>query len=183
MDTLLLSVGYEPIQRISWQNALNLIFDGKAEVVEEYDDKLIRSVRLELPAPAVIRLCQRKPWKRAVKFNRENVYARDRGRCQYCDCRCTRAEFTIDHVVPRAQGGTTRWDNVVICCIPCNQRKADRTPAQAKMPLRSVPRRPAMVDGARVLLTYRPGMPKQWRAWLRDTAYWHGELEHEEEKQ
>jgi 5-methylcytosine-specific restriction endonuclease McrA len=51
--------------------------------------------------------------------------------------------LTIDHVVPRAQGGVSSWENCVLACMECNKRKADRTPDQAKMRLKKHPVRPA----------------------------------------
>jgi len=44
METLVLSTGYEPLARITWQRAIQLLFLGKVEIVEEYDDRLVRSV-------------------------------------------------------------------------------------------------------------------------------------------
>jgi len=44
METLVLNPGYEPVARVPWQRAVTLLFLGKVEVVEEYDDKEIRSV-------------------------------------------------------------------------------------------------------------------------------------------
>jgi 5-methylcytosine-specific restriction endonuclease McrA len=75
------------------------------------------------------------------------------------------AELTYDHVVPRAQGGITSWTNVVTCCIPCNARKGNRTPAQAGMPLRQAPVRPAPGNHATRVI---PGsvVPEMWRAYL-----------------
>lgn len=115
-----------------------------------------------------------------MKFSRENVYARDHGRCQYCGLAVARPESTYDHVVPRAHGGLTTWQNVVIACMPCNQRKGGRTPAQAKMVLRAEPVKPVRLpEGARLTLGWEHGMPPSWRAWLRDVAYWSGELDND----
>lgn len=173
MDTLLLNVQYHPIARISWQQAMKLLVEGTAELLERYEG-VIRSVTQHFPAPAVVRLTRWKPWKRSIKFNRENVYARDRGLCQFCGVQVPRKELTYDHVIPRAQGGTTRWDNVVVCCLPCNQRKGNRTPEQAGMRLLTKPVRPAkLLEGTRAFLQYREGMPLQWKSWL----YWNVELE------
>src|SRR5947207_10455464 len=105
METLVLNATYEPLCRIPWQRAITLLFNGKVEVVDEYEDRTIRSVTFELKMPAVVRflklLRRRKP---IVRFSRENVYARDRGRCQYCARAVTRSEATYDHVVPRKLG-------------------------------------------------------------------------------
>jgi len=183
MDTLVLSQSYEPVARVTWQRAITLLWEGKVEVVEEYADRIVRSVTLEIKVPSIIRFLRgMRSGKRAIKFSRENVYMRDGGRCQYCGNNVPRPEATYDHVVPRVAGGHTRWENIVICCKTCNQKKGGRTPEQAKMKLLSTPVRPKKLpDHVRVTLAWRPGMPESWRGWLRDAvasvAYWHGELE------
>lgn len=181
METLVLSNAYEPVARVSWKRAITLLWERKVEVIEEYQDQVIRSVTLEIRMPSVIRFLRRvRGRQRAVKFSRENVFARDRGRCQYCGLPVARAESTYDHVVPRAQGGLTTWQNVVIACVPCNQKKGGRTPVEARMALRSEPAKPARLpEGARVTLGWEQGMPASWRSWLRDVAYWSGELEND----
>jgi 5-methylcytosine-specific restriction endonuclease McrA len=179
VETLVLNATYEPLARVSWRRAITLLFEGKVEVVEEYDDRFVRSITLELRMPSVIRFLKIvRGAKRAIKFSRENVYARDGGRCQYCSLKVARHESTYDHVVPRAQGGVTSWDNVVICCVPCNQRKGGRTPEQAGMRLLSRPSKPKKLpETVRITFTYEKGMPVSWRAYLRDIAYWHVKLD------
>ena len=179
METLVLSSGYEPVARVHWQRAVALLFQGKVEVVEEYDDKEIRAVTFTLKMPSVVRFLRAiRGKKKAVKFSRQNVYARDGGRCQYCVSKVARFEATYDHVTPRAQGGKTTWENIVIACVGCNQRKGGRTPAQAGMRLRTLPVRPKKLpDVLTVTFTFQPGMPDSWRTWLRDMAYWNAELE------
>jgi 5-methylcytosine-specific restriction endonuclease McrA len=179
METLVLSAAYEPVARVTWQRAITLLFLGKVEVVEEYDDQVIRTITFEIRMPSVIRFLRAlRGRKKAIKFSRENVYARDKGSCQYCGHKVARHEATYDHVVPRAQGGATHWDNVVIACVPCNQRKGGRTPAQAGMDLRTHPVKPRhLPETARIAFTYEKGMPLSWKGWLRDVAYWHGSLD------
>lgn len=178
-ETLVLSQSYEPVARVSWQRAITLIWEGKVEVVEEYEDWKVRSCTLEFKVPSVIRFLKKVfGRKRAVKFSRENVYARDSGRCQYCGRKIPRPESTYDHVIPRAQGGQTRWENIVIACVPCNQAKGGKTPEQAGMKLLSTPVKPKKLpDSIRMTFTFTKGMPEGWRTWLRDVAYWNGELE------
>jgi 5-methylcytosine-specific restriction endonuclease McrA len=179
METLVLNQSYEPVARISWQRAVMLLWQGKVEVVEEYEDRLVRSVTVELRMPSVIRFLRHKRrGDRGVKFSRDNVYLRDHAQCQYCGQKVSRAEATYDHVVPRAQGGRTTWDNIVIACVGCNQKKGGRTPTQAKMALRSNPQKPHKLSGAvQLTFAYDKGMPLSWRKFLRDVAYWHTELE------
>ena len=179
METLVLSTSYEPVARITWQRAITLLFSGKVEVIEEYEDRTIRSVTLEIRMPSVIRFLRGvRAFRRAVRFSRENVYARDRGRCQYCRRKVPRSEATYDHVVPRAHGGHTTWENVVISCFECNQRKGGRTPLEAGMRLLCAPVRPKRLpDSMRLTFTFEKGMPLSWRKFLQDVTYWHGELD------
>lgn len=180
VDTLVLSKGYEPVGRIGWQKAVTLLWTGKVELVEEYEDEVIRSVTLELRAPSVVRFLRGKRVfkNRAVRFSRENVLARDGGRCQYCGRSLKRPEATYDHVVPRTLGGKTSWENVVIACVRCNQKKGGRTPEGAGMKLLSTPVRPKRLpDGVR--FTFDGNVPDSWKSWIRDVGYWHGKLDTE----
>ncbi len=134
----------------------------------------IRTVRLQLAVPKVIRLLgyDRLP-KQAVKLNRRNIYARDRNSCQYCGRRFPTSELSLDHVIPRSQGGQSTWPNLVCCCVRCNARKGGRTPTQAQMKLIRQPIQPARNP----VINLRLGSDKyaSWRAFL-DHAYWSVEL-------
>ena len=174
-QTLLLNQGYEPIKVISWQRAITLFCLDKVEVLEEYDAQ-VRATSMIVHVPAVVRL--RKAYRRhvrPVRFSRVNIYARDGHRCQYCGVRCTIDRLTYDHVVPRSRGGRTSWDNIVSCCVPCNARKANRTPAEAGMILRSTPDRPAWMPALQIRISTR-SLPDAWR----DYVYWTGEVDSEE---
>jgi 5-methylcytosine-specific restriction endonuclease McrA len=121
-----------------------------------------------------------KPVRRtkAVKFSRHAIYTRDKGRCQYCGVAVSKKEMQYEHVLPRALGGTTRWENIVVSCHSCNQRKADKTVAQAGMRLLSVPVRPkSLPNTSDAGMCYSPEMPESWKAYLRDYAYWNVALE------
>lgn len=173
--TLLLTQGYEPIQIISWQRAITLLALDKVDVVEQYDAE-IRAASITLRVPAVVRL--RVLFARAarpVKFSRVNIYARDRYRCQYCGVHCGVDELTFDHVLPRSRGGATTWENIVSACYACNRAKANRTPAEARMRLRSVPKRPTWMPAVQIRVSTR-SVPEAWR----DYVYWTGEVEGEE---
>ncbi len=163
-STLLLNAGFEPIKIISWQRAITLAFLGKVEVVDVYERE-VRSVSVAFKMPAVVRLLRyvhlgrRKP-----PLTRLNLLARDEFRCQYCTSALHLKDSTIDHVIPRSQGGTTSWGNVVSACHPCNRKKGGRTPLQAKMPLRREPIEPEWLP----VLTFRfhTSMPDAWLAFL-----------------
>jgi len=169
--TLLLNPGYQPVGAIPWQRAVSLLTLGKVEVVEEYDVD-IRSVYLVIKMPAVVRLISRlRKQKQRVKFSRQNVLARDKWRCQYCGEKKPTAELTYDHVIPRSRGGRTCWENIVTACEACNAKKANRTPEQAGMTLRTRPARPTWVPVITIPLT-TGSVPDQWASYL----YWHTEI-------
>ena len=178
MLTLVLSPEWEPINQIGWKTVVRLLLKERIEVLEEYTDKVIRSETWEVKLPSVVRLLK---WaggrRRGVRFSRENVYTRDKGRCQYCRKRLTRPESTYDHVKPRAQGGKTRWENIVIACVVCNQRKGGRTPAQAGMHLGQVPVKPKSLPETLRLTFTRSQTPKAWGQYLQSVVYMHGELD------
>ena len=170
MDTLVLSPAYEPIERVAWQRAITLWWTDKVEIVEEYQDREIRGVTFSMKVPAVVRFLKSvRARRRSVKFSRENVYARDHGRCAYCAQAVARELSTYDHVVPRKLGGQTSWENVVIACMECNQKKGGRTPEQAGMRLNVHPIKPkALPPVVRMGLLYKNGMPGSWKPYLFD---------------
>jgi len=141
VQVLVLNTTYEPLAIVSLKRAMRLLTTRKAEVVEA-GAAMLRSARDQIATPLVIRLLRyaRTRRVRRPQVSRALVLTRDGEACQYCGCRPGRAELTLDHIVPRAQGGQTSWENVVAACRPCNAAKADRTPEQAGMPLRSTPR-------------------------------------------
>jgi len=170
-QTLLLSRGYEPIATIPWQKAITLLFQGKIEIVAEYDDREIRSVSVIFKMPAVVRLLHAlRKKKKSVKFSRQNVLARDRWKCCYCGEKKMISDLTYDHVVPRAKGGKTEWENIVTSCYECNHKKADMTLAQAGMRLKYKPSRPTWVPIFTLQLS--GPVPDQWASFL----YWNTEL-------
>lgn len=180
MNTLVLDMSYQPVNRTSWRRALALLAKGRAEVVHYHESgAAICSITMEFKVPAVVRLLQAiTGHKGRVKFSRQNVWARDRGTCQYCRAKVSKDDFTYEHVIPRTQGGKTEWSNVVVACSPCNQKKGGRTPQQAGMQLLTTPTRPkSMVGTVRLTLTWQKGMPPSWRDFLASYQYWNGELE------
>lgn len=172
MRTLVLDQTWRPHRIVSWQRAVTLLFEGKIEVIEEYDEE-IRSVSLVIKMPSVVRLLRAiRGRKNAVKFSRINVAARDGFKCQYCGAARPLSKLTYDHVVPRAQGGKTEWTNIVCACYPCNERKRNRTPGQADMPLLKKPQKPDWLPVISLHLDMKD-VPSAWVSFL----YWNTALE------
>ncbi|MSO78387.1 MAG: HNH endonuclease [Acidimicrobiia bacterium] len=137
---LLLNASFEPLCVVSARRAVVLVLKEKAEILERNGAEF-RSERAVIPAPSVIRLVHfvRVPFRTRVPLSRRAVFARDGGRCQYCN---SGAE-NIDHVVPRSRGGPHTWENVVASCRACNARKEDRFLHEANLRLRRAPQAPA----------------------------------------
>ena len=178
-QTLVLDQSYRPVGQMPWRDAIvKVVCDRIAEVVEEYPDRYIRTPGWTVKTPSVIRLLRPVRRKKVIRFSRLNIWLRDGGKCQYCGLKVARNRFQFEHVVPQSQGGQTTWENIVVACHGCNQRKANRTPEQAGMPLLSRPARPKRLpEAADYGMVYREGMPEQWRDYLRSEVYWNVELE------
>jgi len=136
---LALNASFEPLTMVPMRRALRLVIDGKAEVVETDADRVVRSERLTLPRPIVIRLMKfiHVPRRFRRQVTNTFLFARDRYRCQYCGRSATdlkpREGLTRDHLVPLSRGGTNDWSNVVTACGSCNTRKANRLPTEIGM--------------------------------------------------
>jgi 5-methylcytosine-specific restriction endonuclease McrA len=143
---LVLNASYEPLQIISVRRAVVLLLQEKAEIVEAAEQQL-RASSFSLDTPLVIRLVRYIKIPRRLKLpcSRRGILARDRETCQYCGVQPGRVNLTVDHVLPRSQGGATIWDNVVTACRECNRKKGGRTPEQANMLLKTKPRQPQYV--------------------------------------
>ncbi|MEM1093022.1 MAG: HNH endonuclease [Bacteroidota bacterium] len=140
---LVLNQDYRALTICSVERAVILVHLQKAEVVEAYKDRVLRSPSTTFPWPSIVRIKQyvRVPYKR-ILLSRKNVLRRDRFRCQYCG---HRDDLTIDHVMPRSRGGRDTWENLVAACVKCNSRKGNKTPEEALMPLLRKPFRPSHV--------------------------------------
>ena len=188
--TLVLNRSWQPIDVATVARALILLWNDSAEVVDpidyrlfdwsdwsrlvpDQDEPFIQSVRQKIRVPEVITLTQfdRMPTQ-AVTFSRRNVFKRDKMTCQYCGKQPGSEELTIDHVVPRAQGGQSSWTNCVLACVDCNSRKADRTPAEAGMRLRKKSVRPTW----KPIYAQRMNRIESWSKFISE-AYWNVELE------
>jgi 5-methylcytosine-specific restriction endonuclease McrA len=150
---LVLNADYTPLSFLplsiwSWQDAIRTVLQEKAVVVAEYNNLVIRSVRLQIKVPKVIALKTyfRVPDNHIAIMNRRNVYIRDNFKCQYCYNPFSVDQLSLDHVIPRSAGGKLTWQNTVTCCKQCNFRKGSALPDQLpalNMRLRSIPRAPS----------------------------------------
>ncbi len=199
-NVLTLNRLYLAIHVISAKRAFSLLCKGLAEVIDSQDgsfvnydfsswqeisefrrqnprcpnDDWVRTVHTEIQVPRIIRLLsyERMP-RQTVKFNRRNIFARDHNLCQYCGKRFSTSDLSLDHVIPRSQGGGATWENIVCACLSCNIKKGGRTPKQACMKLIRKPEKPKRSP----LLSQKLTQEKyqSWKSFL-DSAYWSVEL-------
>jgi len=165
---LLLNQTYEPLGTVSVARAIIMTFKDTV-FVEEFDsNRVLRSVHAEFRVPSVIRRrtyinVRRRREQSSMK--RLRIYMRDKFRCQYCGDKKNAAELTLDHILPRSRGGDNSPVNVVTACLPCNNRKADRTPAEARMPLLTS-QTALRVKLERVVLCHYAEARAEWRKYL-----------------
>ena len=139
MHVLILNSSYLPIQTCSLKKAIKMIYRGVA-TIEKYSSHIWRSVSSEISLPTVIRLINyHKIPDRSHKLTKKNLFLRDNYLCQYCGEIGTERSLTIDHVIPKSRGGTSKWDNLVASCKRCNTVKGNRTPEEAGMKILKKP--------------------------------------------
>ena len=158
---LVLNQDYRAISVTSVERAVVLVLLQKAELVHARADRVLHSARAHHPWPSIVRLkvYVRVPYKR-IMLSRKNVLRRDGHRCQYCG---STSRLTIDHVFPKSRGGKDTWENLVAACVPCNNRKGNRTPDEIGMALKRKPFRPSHVMFIR---DYIGRLDDQWKPYL-----------------
>jgi 5-methylcytosine-specific restriction endonuclease McrA len=198
-NVLVLNKHYMAVRIIGARRAFSLLFRQLAEVVSfekgqyaNYDFESwcevsqfrrrfepdghdwVATVNFQIAVPRIIRLLfyDRLP-RSDVKFNRRNIFARDKNRCQYCGSKYATSELSLDHVIPRSMGGESVWENIVCACTQCNVRKGGRTPKQARLTLIQKPVKPKRNPLVHIHLGHQ--RYRSWKQFL-DHAYWSVEL-------
>ena len=165
---LLLNQTYEPLGTVSVARAVIMTFKDTV-TVEEFDgERVLRSARAEFRVPSVVRrriYINVRRRQEASGMKRMRIYMRDKFRCQYCGEKKAASELTLDHILPRSRGGDNSPVNIVTACVPCNNRKSDRTPAEARMPLLTS-QSALRVKLERVVLCHYAEARAEWRKYL-----------------
>ena len=170
---LLLNQTYEPLGTVSVARAVIMTFKDTV-TVEEFDgERVLRSARAEFRVPSVIRrrtYINIRRRREAAGMKRLRIYMRDKFRCQYCGEKKAAGELTLDHIMPRSRGGDNSPVNIVTACVPCNNRKGDRTPAEARMPLLTS-QSALRVKLERVVLCHYAEARAEWRKYIFMDVY------------
>ena len=164
LPVLVLNLAYEPLNICRVRRAVVLIEQNKAEMLEN-GSGFIRSADRLFPVPSVIKIeaMVRRPKRDNRKVTRLEIFRRDHFACQYCGKRVK--QLTLDHVIPRYRGGQHTWENVVSACIPCNRRKAGRTPKEAGMNLSKQPG-PPQDNGVFHVLDHQRNIRSEWKKYI-----------------
>jgi len=193
-SVLVLNRFYMAVRVVDVRRAMTLLYRGCAEVITIEDDsyanydfdswcemsqlhamekqegeEFLRTPHQEVQVPRIVRLIlYDKVPRSTVRFNRKNLFARDGYRCQYCGQTRPMSQLSLDHVLPRSQGGKTTWENVVCSCTHCNSKKGGRTPSEASMRLLSHPVRPHANPG--MVATLKDPRYESWKTFLPTVA-------------
>lgn len=163
-------LSYLPLSLWPWQEAIKAAYLDRVVVLAEYDS-IVRSPSVEIRIPSVVVLREYVKPARTAAFTRFNLFLRDGFACQYCG---RGDHLTFDHVVPRARGGRTTWENVVAACGPCNLHKGSKTLRKAGMTLRRKPVQPTTAELQNIGRRFPPNHLHE--SWM-DYLYWDAELE------
>ena len=164
-----------PLSSWGWKDALTAVYFGRVDVVAVYDRTARTAGGKLIPLPSVVRLRTFVRPRKQVSVTRWGIFTRDVNRCCYCLEQKPISELTFDHVIPRSRGGGDTWDNLATSCMPCNFRKANRTPGEAKMPLLQRVYEPTQADlyARGMELGVHANVPKDWLSYI----YWAVPLE------
>ena len=160
-SVLVLNTNYAQIDICTAKRAICLYYNEKVDILESYKED-VHSPSITLSLPSIVRL------KDYVKHNqmdviltRRNLLVRDNYECQYCGSK--KSPLTMDHVKPKKQGGKDSWENLVAACQTCNRKKGNRTPDEAKMPLKRIPRKPNKIHYFQQFISTHQG---SWKPYL-----------------
>ena len=163
-------LSYYPLSLWPWQEAIKAAYLDRVDILAEYD-QVVHSPTMEIRIPSVVVLRDYVQPQSKVAFTRFNLFLRDGFRCQYCG---SKGDLTFDHVVPRAAGGVTSWQNVVAACSPCNLRKGSKSLKASGLQLAKPPRQPQAEQLRNMGRKFPPNLMHE--SWI-DFLYWDAELE------
>jgi 5-methylcytosine-specific restriction endonuclease McrA len=171
--TLVLNADFSPVSTFplsvwDFARAMRNVLKERVIVLETYD-VVLRSPSITYSPPSVVALKDYIARPDYVSFTRMNLFLRDEFKCQYCGRVHPTEGLTFDHVIPRAKGGLTNWENIVAACVPCNSRKGDRMDMK---PIHA-PTRPTSRSLRKKRRLSKDNLHQTWLDYL----YWSGVLE------
>jgi hypothetical protein len=183
---LVLNADFAPLNIISWKRAITWSYRYanshplSIEIIDFYKDDFIQGVGKSIPIPAVVKTNRYfRLNNHNVNFSRKNLFIRDDYSCQYCGLKKDIKELTYDHVIPKSvwnrSSSPTCWTNIVTACVSCNRKKGNRTPNEARMPLKNLPviprKGPKYLPLSTFLFRIRSDIPTEWQVYLPNVTY------------
>jgi|SRR5579859_813698 len=166
--TLLLNSTYEPLSFLSERRALKLIFKDKCDIINNWNDDIVwQSGKIKLPAIIKLKYYIRRNIVITNNFSRKILIKRDKSQCKYCFKKLTSSQITIDHIIPKSQGGITSFDNCVVSCLDCNYRKGSKTLEQSGLILLEKPFHP-LSPSYGLFLDSREVWHPSWNNYLKE---------------
>jgi len=181
---------YYPLSTAHWQQVMFLLVKGmttgvkRFHIVEEYEDVYVHGginkdgEQSQVRLPSVVAHMQYLKPPVKVPMTKFNVFLRDNFTCQYSGQKCTPAQLSWDHVIPRADGGGTSWENIVSAEQKINELKDDMSVREFEKrhgyKLRAMPKAPTWGE------LYEKGKhypPRYLHETWQDYLYWDTELE------
>lgn len=195
--TLVLNRAFSAVHIADPEKVMCLLFQGHAQALDDnyqafdfsdwaelskmmHDNPngFMHSPTMRIAIPSMIRLTKYdKLPQRTVRFTRKNIFEHYNYRCAYCGKKFKSKELNFDHVIPRASGGKTNWENIVASCYPCNGYKANRTPREAGMKMHYLPSKPKWHGNGIVIGATLPIKVRESWAKVLDNAYWNSDLD------
>ena len=159
-NVLVLNYDYTPLNVTSIRRGFVLVDKGKAEVIKSDETPILTGYKTYI-RPVIIRLLKYIKFQtKNIRANRARIYKRDNHECVYCGAK---KDLTLDHVIPKSRGGGNEWTNLVTSCFKCNLKKGNKTPEEAKMPMKHKPFTPSLV--------HENGLQKVWSEYQKSFIY------------
>lgn len=180
-DTLIIDTQGLPVAFVNWKRAITLVFNDRADIMEEDSERILRSPSFTMNMPRIVRLKNHIAAKfmsrQHVPLTRRNVAVRDKSCCQYCGVVLSTEEYTLDHIIPRSKGGLSTWNNLVLACVRCNKRKGNRSLVESHMSLLHKPNEPSPRDPRFNFRLHVRKMHPSWQDYVdQGWLYWNEEL-------
>jgi 5-methylcytosine-specific restriction endonuclease McrA len=188
LPVLVLNKNWTPISIMPVKKAITKVMAELAQVLDVASDsynlydfqnwaslevlpgeRFIQGSRIKIKLPEIIVLSEYdKMPEREVKLTRKNLLIRDNYTCQYTGVKINMETATMDHILPRSKGGGTTWENLVMCCLEVNAKKANRTPSEAGLKLLKKPEKPKWNPiYARFARLVNPEIPQSWKKFIQ----------------
>lgn len=132
------------------------------------EDDFIRTLHGNIRVPRVVIAVNYKHLKkRKLKLNNKNLARVFGYKCGYTGELVPIKDASLDHYIPKSKGGATSWDNAVYTSKKLNNKKGDKTAAEAGLSLKyKVAKDPVLLPSEKVMIDHGIRF-KEWGTFLK----------------